>query len=73
MLLSVGTEMKKFWLSRSIGRTRSVGTTSQPTRSRSGEIFREAVTTIAWSETSIATRLALIDDAVIDLVEISRT
>ena len=47
--------MKKFWLSRSIGRTRSVGTTSQPTRQPVMEkYFEKLLTTMAESETSTA-------------------
>ena len=47
--------MKKFWLSRSIGRTSSVGTTSQPTRQPVIEkYFEKLLTTMAWSETSTA-------------------
>jgi len=47
--------MKKFWLSRSIGRTRSVGTISQPIRQPVMEkYFEKLLTTMAESETSTA-------------------
>ena len=47
--------MKKFWVSRSIGRTSSGGTTSQPTRQPVIEkYFEKLLTTIACSETSTA-------------------